>query len=58
MHKIKVIVNSQISAIIIFLILNLFQLRELGLICIKINEMADQIASVEFEVARYHDLQK
>ena len=58
MNKIKSIVNSQRSAIIILLILNLLQLRELGLTRIKIKEMAHQLALVQLEMARYHDSQK
>ena len=58
MNKIKSIVNSQRSAIIILLILNLLQLRELGLTRIKIKEMAHQLVLVQFEMARYHDSQK
>ena len=58
MNKIKSIVNSQRSAIIILLILNLLQLRELGLIRIKIKEMVHQLALVELEIVSYHDSQK
>ena len=58
MNRIKSVVNSQRSAIIILLILNLLQLRELGLIRIRIKEMVHQQALIELEMVRYHDLQK
>jgi len=58
MNKIKSIVNSQRSAIIILLILNLLQLRELGLVRIKIKEMVHQLALVELEIVSYYDSQK
>ena len=58
MKKIKLIVNSQKSAIVILLILNLFQFRELGLIRIKIKEMAHQLLLVELDIERHRDIQK
>ena len=58
MNKIKSIVNSQRSAIIILLILNLLQLRELGLTRIKINEMAHQLTLFELEIELHRDFQK
>ena len=58
MKKLKSIVNSQKSAIVLLLILNLFQLREPGLIRIKINEMAHQLLLVEMETERHRDFQK
>ena len=58
MKKIKSILNSQKSAIVILLILNLFQLRELGLIHIKIKEMAHQLLLVELDMERHRDFQK
>ena len=58
MKKIKLIVNSQKSAIVILPILNLFQLRGLGLIRIKIKEMANQLLLVELELERHHNFQK
>ena len=58
MKKIKSIVNSKKSAILILLILNLFQLRELGLIRIKIKEMAHQLLLVKLDMERDRDFQK
>ena len=58
MKKLKSIVNSQKSAIVILLILNLFQLRELGLVRKKIKEMAHQLLMVELEMERHRDFQK
>ena len=58
MKKLKSIVNSQKSAIVLLLILNLFQLRQLGLVRIKINEMAHQLLLVEMETERHRDFQK
>ena len=58
MKKIKLIVNSQKSAIVILPILNLFQLRGLGLIRIKIKEMAHQLLLVELDIERHRDIQK
>ena len=58
MKKLKSIVNSQKSAIVLLLILNLLQLRELGIVRIKINEMAHQLLLVELEMERHRDFQK
>ena len=58
MKKIKSIVNSQKSAIVILLILNFFQLRELGLVRIKIKDMAHQLLLVELEMERHRNFQK
>ena len=58
MKKLKSIVNSQKFAIVILLRLNLFQLRELGLIHIKIKEMAHQLLLVELDMERHRDFQK
>ena len=58
MKKIKSIVNSQKSAIIILLILNLLQFRELGLIHIKLKEMAHQLTLFELEIELHRDFQK
>ena len=58
MIKIKSIVNSQKSAIVILLILNFFQLRELGFVRIKIKEMDHQLLLVELEMERHRNFQK
>ena len=58
MKKIKSIVNSQKSAIIILLILNLLQFRELGLIRIKLKEMAHQLTLFDLEIELHRDFQK
>lgn len=58
MKKIKSIVNSQKSAIVLMLILNLFQLREQGLIRKKIKEMAHQLLLVKLDIERHRDFQK
>jgi len=58
MKKLKSIVNSQKSAIVLLLILNLFQLREPGLIRIKIKEMAQQLLLVKLDMERHRDFQK
>ena len=58
MKKIKSIVNSQKSAIIILLIFNLLQFRELGLIHIKLKEMAHQLTLFELEIELHRDFQK
>ena len=58
MKKIKSILNSQKSAIVILLILDLFQIRKLGLIRIKIKEMAHQLLLIEVEMERHRDFQK
>ena len=58
MKKLKSIVNSQKSAIVLLLILNLFQLREPGLISIKIKEMAHQLFLVKLDMERHRDFQK
>ncbi len=58
MNKVKSIVNSQRFTIIIFLTLNLLQLREIGHVRIQIKEMVYQLAVVELEMVRYHDSQK
>ena len=58
MKKLKSIENSQKSAIVLLLILNLFQLREPGLIRIKIKEMAHLLLLVEREMECHRDFQK
>ena len=58
MNKLKSIVNSQRFAILLLIILNLLQFRELGLIRLKIKEMAHQLTLVELEIERYRDLKK
>ena len=58
MKKIKSIVNSQKSAIVLLLIFNLFQLRKLGLIRVKIKEMAHQLLLVKLDMERHRDFQK
>ena len=58
MIKIKSIVNSQKSAIVIMLTLNLFQLREPGLIRIKIKEMAHQLLMDKLDMERHRVFQK
>ena len=50
--------NNQKSAIVILLILNLFQFRELGLVRIKIKEIAYQLLFFELEMERHRDFQK
>tara|TARA_B100000073_G_scaffold112533_1_gene90812 strand:+ start:303 stop:464 length:162 start_codon:yes stop_codon:yes gene_type:complete len=50
MKKITSIINSQRTAIVILLILNLLQLREIGLLRLKIDAIShklEEIASVE-----------
>ena len=56
MKKIKSIVNTQKSAIVILQIINLFELRELGRVRIKIKEMAHQLLLVWLEMERHRDL--
>lgn len=58
MNKLKSIVNSQRFAILLLIILNLLQFRELGLIRLKIKEMAHQLTFVELEIERYRDLKE
>ena len=58
MKKLKSIVNSQKSAIVLLLIFNLFQLRKLGLIRVKIKEMAHQLLLVKLDMERHRDFQK
>jgi len=58
MKKLKSIVNSQKFAIVILFVLNIFQLREQGLVRIEIKEIAHQLLLVELEMERYHDFQK
>ena len=55
MKKLQSIVNSQKYAIVLLLIINLFQLRELGLIRIKIEEMAHQLLLVKLDMVRHRD---
>ncbi len=50
--------NNQKSAIVIQIILNLFQLRELGPIRITIKEMAHQLLLVDLEMEHHRDFQK
>ena len=58
MKKLKSIVNSQKSAIVLLLIFNLFQLRKLGLIRVKIKEMAHQLLLVKLDMERHRNFQK
>ena len=58
MNKLKSIVNSQRFAILLLITLNLLQFRELGLIRLKIKEMAHQLTLVELEIERYRDLKE
>ena len=58
MKKLKSIVNSQKSAIVLLLMLNLFQLSEQGLIRIKIKEMAHQLFLVKLDMEHNRDFQK
>ena len=58
MKKLKSIVNSQKLTIVILLVHNLFQLRKLGLVRIKIKEMDCQLLLVELEMKRSRDFQK
>ena len=58
MNKLKSIVNSQRFAILLLIILNLLQFRELGLISLKIKEMSHQLTLVELEIERYRDLKE
>ena len=58
MNKLKSKVNSQRFAILLLIILNLLQFRELGLIRLKIKEMAHQLTLVELEIERYRDLKE
>ena len=55
MKKLKSIVNIHKSEIILLLILNLFQLREPGLIRIKLKEMAHQLLLVKLDMKRHRD---
>ena len=57
-NKIKSIVNSQKAAIVILLMLNLFQIRELGLLRIKLKEMTHQLSLIELKIERHHDIPK
>ena len=58
MKKIEPIVNSQKSAIIIFLILNFIQLREFGYIHTKIDDTVHQLTLFELEMERHRGFQK
>ena len=58
MNKLKSIVNSQRFAILLLIILNLLQFRELGLIRLNIKEMSHQLTLVELEIERYRDLKE
>tara|TARA_X000000950_G_scaffold140387_1_gene174236 strand:+ start:3444 stop:3620 length:177 start_codon:yes stop_codon:yes gene_type:complete len=58
MKRIESIINSQKSAIMIFLILNFIQLRELGYIRIKIDETVHQLTLIELEMERHRGFQK
>ena len=58
MKKLKSTVNIHKSEIILPLILNLFQLREPGLIRIKLKEMAHQVLLVKLDMERHRDFQK
>ncbi len=53
MKKITSIINSQRTAIVILLILNLLQLREIGLLRIKIDSIIhklEEISSIKHEM--------
>jgi len=56
MNKIKSIVQK--AAIVILLMLNLFQIRELGLLRIKLKEMTHQLSLIELKIERHHDIPK
>ena len=58
MKKIESIINSQKSAIMIFLILNFIQLRELGYIRIIIDDTFHQLTLIELEMERHRGFQK
>ena len=58
MNKLKSIVNSQRFAILLLIILNLLQFRELGLIGLKIKEMAHQLTLVELGIERFRDFKE
>ena len=48
--KLKTLINSQRTAIFILLILNLLQLRELGLMRIQLIELELKVSSLEEHV--------
>ena len=48
--KLKTLINSQRTAIFILLILNLLQLRELGLLRIQLIELGLKVSSLEEHV--------
>ena len=48
--QLKTLINSQRTAIFILLILNLLQLRELGLMRIQLNELELKVSSLEEHV--------
>ncbi len=50
--------NNQKSAIVILIILNLFQLRELGLIRITLKDITHQLLLVDLEMEHHRDFQK
>ena len=50
MNKIISVVNSQKAAIVILLLLNLFQLRELGLLRIKLKEITYKLSLIELKI--------
>ena len=56
--KIKSIVNSQKSDIIILLILNFIQIKEFGFICINIDKKVHQLTLIELETDRHRGLHK
>ena len=58
MKKIKSIVNSQKSDIIILLIFNFIQLKEFGFICINIDKKVHQLTLIELEMERHRGFQK
>jgi hypothetical protein len=45
-----IFINSQKTVIIILLILNLLQFREIGLLRIKLNEVLEKLASIEQKI--------
>ena len=45
-----IFINSQKTVIIILLILNLLQFREIGLLRIKLNEVLEKLSSIEQKI--------
>ena len=52
--QLKRLINSQRTAIFILLILNLLQLRELGILRIQLIDLESKVASLE-EYAKYNE---